>query len=154
MTTTLRRRGRTVAALLLAAGATASGGMLLHHRAHAGTPVPPSSEFGLGPRASARGTFTATLTSARALRVGPLQTMQLLVTDRSGRPVGGATVSVDGGMPQHGHGLPTRPRATAGAEAGAYNVAGVRFNMGGWWVLRFAISSPAGTDSVTFNVQL
>jgi len=30
----------------------------------------------------------------------------------------------------------------------------VKFNMGGWWVVRFAIASAAGTDTVTFNLSL
>jgi hypothetical protein len=30
----------------------------------------------------------------------------------------------------------------------------VKFNMGGWWVVRFAIASGAGTDTVTFNLSL
>jgi hypothetical protein len=29
-----------------------------------------------------------------------------------------------------------------------YLVEGVKFNMGGWWVVRFAIASAAGTDTV------
>jgi hypothetical protein len=33
-------------------------------------------------------------------------------------------------------------------------VEGVKFNMGGWWVVRFAITSSAGTDTVTFNLGL
>jgi hypothetical protein len=53
-------------------------------------------------------------------------------------------------MPQHGHGLPTRPRVTRELAGGVYEVGGVRFNMGGWWELKFTI----GGDTVTFNLGL
>ena len=57
-------------------------------------------------------------------------------------------------MPQHGHGLPTRPRVTRNLGDGVYEIEGVRFNMGGWWELKLAIDSAAGADSVTFNLNL
>ena len=37
---------------------------------------------------------------------------------------------------------------------GAYTVEGLRFNMGGWWELKLGIVTPAGRDSVTFNLSL
>jgi hypothetical protein len=57
-------------------------------------------------------------------------------------------------MPQHGHGLPMQPRVTAALGDGAYQVDGVRFNMGGRWELKFGIASVAVTDTVTFNLKL
>jgi hypothetical protein len=57
-------------------------------------------------------------------------------------------------MPQHGHGLPTRPRVTRNLGDGAYEIEGVRFNMGGWWEFKLAIAGPRGTDTVTFNLDL
>jgi hypothetical protein len=83
-----------------------------------------------------------------------MQSVRVVITDANGRAVEGATISVDGGMPEHGHGLPTRPRVTRSHGNGAYQVEGVRFNMGGWWELRLAIRAPAGVDSVTFNLDL
>ena len=38
--------------------------------------------------------------------------------------------------------------------AGSYRVEGMKFNMTGWWELRFAITAPAGSDDVVFNVKL
>ena len=64
------------------------------------------------------------------------------------------TVTVDGGMPQHGHGLPTQPRVTGRLPDGRFVVDGVRFSMPGWWELRLLVAGPAGTDSVTFNLTL
>jgi hypothetical protein len=81
-------------------------------------------------------------------------TMQVAVRDGNGQAVDGAAITVDGGMPQHGHGLPTRPRVTRSLGNGVYVIEGVRFNMGGWWEFRLAIDGKAGADTVTFNLAL
>jgi YtkA-like len=151
---TRARHGRILAALLLTLGGAGVLSVASHHLAHARVPRPAEPEMGLGPRSSASGTYQATLLPDRPLAVGPMQSVKLSLVDGSGRPVAGATLAVDGGMPAHGHGLPTRPRVSASAEAGIYMVAGLRFNMRGWWVLKFGISAAAGTDSVTFNIKL
>ena len=57
-------------------------------------------------------------------------------------------------MPQHGHGLPTRPRVTGEAGDGIYEIDGVRFNMGRWWEFKLSITTPSGSDVVTFNLNL
>lgn len=116
--------------------------------------TPPTSEFGFGPRASTGGLYEATLEPAEPLRTRRLQTVKLSVRRSGEAPVEHASIIVDGGMPQHGHGLPTRPRVTRELGAGVYQVEGVKFNMGGWWELKFRIDSEAGTDSVTFNLDL
>ena len=115
---------------------------------------PAADAFGLGPRVSEQRTYTATLQPAQALRVRRLQTVPVLITDAQGRPVENAAITVDGGMPEHGHGLPTQPRVTRALGAGVYEIEGVRFSMGGWWELKLAIDSPAGADRVTFNLGL
>jgi hypothetical protein len=83
-----------------------------------------------------------------------LQRWTLHLDTADGRPVDVATITMNGGMPQHGHGLPTSPRVTRALGNGDHVVEGVKFNMGGWWVVRFAITSSAGTDTVTFNLGL
>ncbi|MEX2454967.1 MAG: FixH family protein, partial [Rhodospirillaceae bacterium] len=77
----------------------------------------------------------------------------LTVHTPDGKPVEGAAIAVEGGMPDHGHGLPTAPRVTKHLGEGRYLVEGVRFNMTGWWRLRFAIAGSA-RDSVSFNLDL
>lgn len=119
-----------------------------------GAVPPPDSEFGLGPRRSANGLYQVTIEPVEPLRVRRLQEVKLHIRDTSNAPVGNATVAIDGGMPQHGHGLPTQPRVTGFVGDGAYLVDGVRFNMGGWWELKFAIAAEAGADTVTFNLRL
>ena len=37
---------------------------------------------------------------------------------------------------------------------GEHMVDGMKFNMGGWWVVTFRVASSLGADSVTFNLKL
>jgi len=72
-----------------------------------------------------------------------------------GKPVSGATISVNGGMPQHGHGLPTQPRIKPEPGAGDYRVEGLQFGMPGWWEVSLFVYAPAARDdTVTFNVVI
>ncbi len=115
---------------------------------------PAASEFGLGPRASAAGWYVATLEPAAPLRPRKMLTMRLVVRDAAGRAIDEAAIAIDGGMPEHGHGLPTRPRVARSLGDGLYEIEGVRFNMGGWWEFRLAITGARGVDTVTFNLAV
>jgi YtkA-like len=115
---------------------------------------PAASEFGLGPRTSAAGRYVARLEPAQPLRPRQMQTVRLVVRDADGRAIDEAQIAIDGGMPEHGHGLPTRPRVTRSLGDGIYEIEGVRFNMGGWWEFRLAITSSRGIDTVTFNLGI
>jgi hypothetical protein len=81
-----------------------------------------------------------------------------LATSDDGKPVEDATIAVNGGMPMHGHGLPTAPRVTRHLGGGKYLVEGMKFSMTGWWQLVFTISERKGdtvkADTVTFNLML
>lgn len=115
---------------------------------------PPAHQFGLGPRTSAQNRYTATLEPSQPLKARQMMKLQVALRDAAGNPVDGARIEVDGGMPQHGHGLPTKPRVTKSLGDGRYEIEGLRFNMGGWWELHLAVQSPAGADRVTFNLQV
>ena len=119
-----------------------------------GAKRPAASDFGLGPRSSAQGRYGATLEPAKALRPRQMQTVRVTVRDAEGRAIDEAHISIDGGMPQHGHGLPTRPRVTSHLGDGTYEIDGVRFNMGGWWEFKLAIAGSRGADTITFNLDL
>ena len=71
-----------------------------------------------------------------------------------GVPVTGASIAVDGGMPVHDHGLPTAPRVTEELGGGDYRLGGMRFQMGGHWVVELAIDAAPGEDSVVFDLNL
>jgi hypothetical protein len=105
-------------------------------------------------RISEGGTYRATIQPVGdSIPKGQLHSWTLHIETAAGALVDSATVVVDGGMPQHGHGLPTKPRARAVGH-GDYAVDGMKFNMGGWWVVKFRVQSGAGRDSLVFNVKL
>ncbi len=106
-------------------------------------------------RASGAGLYVATIhPQGDSIPKGKLQRWTLHLATAAGTSVDSATLSVDGGMPQHGHGLPTKPRVTRALGNGDHLVEGLKFNMGGWWVVKFRINSAQGSDSVVFNLKL
>lgn len=89
-----------------------------------------------------------------AATVGPITSFLATVKDARGNMVEGAVILVDGGMPQHGHGLPTQPKQTDEIASGVYRIDGVKFSMTGWWEFNLNINAPSGDDRVTFNIVL
>jgi hypothetical protein len=83
--------------------------------------------------------------------INQMHSWTVRVKDADGSPVTGASLAVGGGMPQHGHGLPTKPRVTREIESGTYLVEGMKFSMPGWWNIKFDIRDLQGNDKVTFN---
>jgi hypothetical protein len=69
-----------------------------------------------------------------------------------GAPVSQASIAFDGGMPQHGHGYPTRPRVTSEVSPGVYALEGMKFSMTGWWDMRLKIETGDAADTAVFNV--
>lgn len=150
---TVQRTVLMLATLAIGFSMTAcSHAMMMIHGT--GAKRPAASEFGLGPRASAGGRYVATLEPATPLRPRHMQTVRVTVRDAEGLAIDEAQITIDGGMPQHGHGLPTRPRVTKNLGDGIYEIEGVRFNMGGWWEFKLAIAGSHGADTVTFNLNL
>ncbi|MEY9586578.1 FixH family protein [Sinorhizobium fredii] len=86
--------------------------------------------------------------------VGRMNAWTVTLTDANGTPVNRAAIAIDGGMPQHGHGLPTAPAVTKSLGRGRFLIEGMKFNMPGWWEIDLAIDGPGGADTVTFNVVL
>lgn len=116
--------------------------------------APGASEYGRT-RASSSGQYRATIRPAGdSIPQGKLQNWTLHLETANGAAVDTALITVDGGMPQHGHGLPTKPLVTKHLGHGDHLVEGMKFNMGGWWVVKFRIGSAAGKDSVVFNLKL
>jgi hypothetical protein len=83
--------------------------------------------------------------------INQLHTWQVRLASAEGAPIGHARIKVDGGMPQHGHGLPTRPQVTQELSDGTYLIEGMKFSMTGWWEIKLSIDSAEGADKVTFN---
>lgn len=91
---------------------------------------------------------------AAPIPVNQIHSWTIHVETPDGRPVEGATITVDGDMPQHLHGLPTTPQVTQELGGGDYLVEGLKFHMPGWWVVDYSISAAGQTDTVRFNLQL
>lgn len=83
--------------------------------------------------------------------INQMHSWKVKLTTVDGAPVHGARFIVDGGMPQHGHGLPTQPRVTRELADGTYALDGMKFSMTGWWEVKLDIDGPRGADKVTFN---
>lgn len=90
---------------------------------------------------------------AEPVTINTMHNWVLEVRTPDGKPVQNAEVSIDGGMPQHGHGLPTSPQVTKYLGDGKYLVEGLRFNMAGWWALKFDIAGHHA-DSANFNIVI
>ncbi len=88
---------------------------------------------------------------AQPAAINQLHAWQVKLTTPTGAPVAQARIQVDGGMPQHGHGLPTKPQVTRELPDGGYLIEGMKFSMTGWWEIKLAIDGSAGADRVTFN---
>lgn len=142
---TRRRLLWSVPVVLIAVGGLAVAKMM--------QPPPDDLDLSLS-KVTDQGLYTASVEPGLSpLQVGPLHGWVVRVT-RDGHPVDQARITIDGGMPQHGHGLPTEPEVTSDLGEGRYQVEGMKFNMPGWWVVNLAIDGPAGADTVTFNLIL
>ena len=139
---------RTISLLAGAAAAALLTGCMLFAR-------PPQDLDYSRTRASGNGLYRATIRPAGdTVPQGKLHNWVIRIEAADGTPVDLCKVTVDGGMPQHGHGLPTKPRVTKRLGDGEHLVEGMKFNMGGWWVVKFRVASAAGEDSVAFNLSL
>jgi len=103
-------------------------------------------------KASATGAYgVALVPPATVPAINQIHSWTVKLSDSAGAPVHGALFTVDGGMPQHGHGLPTKPRVSNELGNGTYRLDGMKFSMTGWWVIKLNIQGPQGADTVTFN---
>jgi hypothetical protein len=103
-------------------------------------------------RPTAEGKFIVALQPpATPAAINQIHTWQIKLTAADGRPITHAQIAVDGGMPQHGHGLPTRPQVTRELADGTYLLEGMKFSMSGWWEIKLAIQSAGASDQVSFN---
>ena len=88
------------------------------------------------------------------VEINRMHSWVLHVANAEGEPVTGAQIEVDGGMPAHNHGLPTRPRITREIGDGDYQLDGVRFHMGGYWEIVVSVTTDAGTETIVIPLTL
>ena len=80
-----------------------------------------------------------------ALKSSTMQTWCVRVTDANGKAVRGIKLDFIGGMPQHGHGLPSVPAVTAKGGKCPYRIDGIEFHMPGVWQVGFVVTTRSGT---------
>lgn len=88
------------------------------------------------------------------LRINQMHSWIISVHDSRGDAVDDAVIRVDGGMPEHNHGLATSPQVTAQLGDGRYRLQGVRFHMNGEWELNMQIEHAGVQYQATFLLTL
>jgi hypothetical protein len=90
----------------------------------------------------------------RWTRLNRIHNWTVTVQTADGKPIENAEIALDGGMPAHNHGFPTKPKVTKHIGNGTYLIEGVKFNMTGWWEFVFRIRAGELEDRVRFNVVI
>ena len=85
----------------------------------------------------------------KGVPINKIHSWHFIVSDTAGNPVD-RDFTVSGHMPGHVHGLPTQPRVTKKLAKGVYLIEGLKFQMGGWWVIELESED----DRIRFNVVL
>ena len=99
--------------------------------------------------------FNVTITSKLdPIAINTMHAWIIHVENNNKQDVLEADINVDGGMPDHNHGLPTRPQVTKNLGDGCYLLEGMKFHMGGWWTISISIRDGIISDSVTFDLNL
>ena len=86
--------------------------------------------------------------------IPPVENFSLLLrlSDSStGEPVVGASLELDATMPEHNHGMNTKPPVVEVGE-GDYRVDGMQFHMSGHWQMDFRIVVDDTVDTAVFHV--
>jgi hypothetical protein len=121
--------------------------------AQGGAGSPPSRVGARAERVGDAGLYRVAIApEGGAIRVGTIHSWVVEVATAAGEPFVPTRLAFDGGMPQHGHGLPTAPRVTRALGDGRFVVEGVKFHMGGDWTLRVEVVGPLGADVAVFHV--
>lgn len=114
------------------------------------SPIPTKPNWQLS-QLSTKGLYQAHLSCIELPSVGTFQECKVHILALNGTPVIKAEIIVDGGMPAHGHGLPTAPKAVLLNDQGLYEIQGLQFNMAGAWLLGFLIKTPQQQDKIVFD---
>lgn len=103
---------------------------------------------------SKRGIYVLSVDSSlEPIKINQIHTWLLRITEGD-KPVVAAVLTVNGGMPAHDHGLPTRPRVTEELGQGSYRLEGMRFHMHGDWEVSIEIAADGKTDIVIVALHL
>lgn len=101
---------------------------------------------------SKNGNYQATLACSTVPVTGPFQECSLQLHNAT--DLESLIIAVDGGMPAHGHGLPTAPQAVATGQPGEYRIEGLKYSMPGEWLLGFLLDNAGQQDKIVFRFTL
>lgn len=88
------------------------------------------------------------------VEIGAFQPWILTLEKPGTGPIEQAQIVIGGGMPGHGHGMPTQAVVTDYLGEGRYLIEGVKLNMAGRWVIAVAVSAPGGRDRLIFEFDV
>jgi hypothetical protein len=115
---------------------------------------PPDLDLSLS-KPTSRGHYVAALEPEKTpIPLGTMHAWTVTVTTPAGTPAENVAISIDGAMPQHGHGLPTSPKVTKDLGRGRHLIEGMKFNMPGWWTLTVSVDGAEGPETAIFNLEL
>ena len=101
------------------------------------------------------GSFRLSWSSAvEPIAINRMHEWVLHLENAAGKPLAGAAIEIQGGMPAHDHGLPTSPRVTEELGDGNYRVEGMRFHMSGYWEVSLEISAGGVTETAVIPLEL
>ena len=99
---------------------------------------------------SVKGQLQSELQCVTAPAVGEFQNCTLKLNSTQTLP-SDLTIAMDGGMPAHGHGLPTAPKVVATDKVGEYRIEGLKYSMTGEWLLGFMLQSKSMNDKIVYT---
>jgi hypothetical protein len=79
--------------------------------------------------------------------------LEVEVADAAGGDVSALELAADAAMPDHGHGMNTKPRVTR-LGPGRFKVEGMLFHMPGYWELYFDLARGALRERAQFALEL
>jgi hypothetical protein len=101
---------------------------------------------------SEKGALRLRLERRAPMKVGNYVTWHIWITQLDSQPAD-VSLAVRGGMPAHGHGLPSTPEVRR-LSVGEFLVEGLMFNMPGAWVITFDLVTKASRDLATLRFDL
>lgn len=101
---------------------------------------------------SKSGRYKVKLVSQTPIPLNEYQSWTLQVERSDHKRVVLRDLLMDGGMPAHGHDLPSTPKIVWQDHPGRYGINGLLFSMPGNWDLQFLLVDSEGTDLATFSI--
>ena len=103
---------------------------------------------------SQEGHYVGILSTPGSPPIGEIHAWKLSLTLPDGTAFLPGILQIGGGMPGHGHGLPTEPTFTRLLDDGRFLLEGVMFNMTGSWELTVTVVGPDGLDLLSTEFLL